>query len=158
MKLLQPDPFPCTIRAIRGEQYLWSSNCCSSHIQLIVWHIHENSVCHDFWRLISNPGNSPEEIVYVCVHVSTLYLLLNNSPMFQIPFPSVHVPAGACYVREVKKKNNLFFTAGDWDVYKILLLCPFCLIGTSAKFRQSTNMKDFTHQRFYCGKELYAQW
>lgn len=29
--------------------------------------------------------------------------------MFPVPFPSLHVPAGACYVREVK---NLFFTAG----------------------------------------------
>lgn len=101
MKSLQPDPFPFIIRAIRGEQYIWSCNCCSSHIQLIVWHIHENSVCHDICRLISNPGNSPEQIMYVCVYVSTLYLLLSNSPSNSNPWCFKSLSPHSMYQQEL---------------------------------------------------------
>lgn len=112
MKLLQSNPFPGIIRAIRGEQYIWSCNC-SSHIQLIVWHIHENSMCHDICRLISNPGNSLEQIMYVCVYVSTLYLLLSNSPCNSNPWCFKSLSLTPCTSRSLlckrsKKKKSVF--------------------------------------------------
>lgn len=75
MEFHQPDPFPCIIRVIRGEQYIWGCNCCSRHIQLTVWDIHENSMCRDIWRLISNPRKLYRAsciclCVRVCIHFS----------------------------------------------------------------------------------------